>query len=327
MMYYTKNNTHMQNEPRNTEKNTHVYTTTIFKTNKKELIFVGCSHKYGGSKEVGKFLNDIFAKTRPEAILLESSYKKTDELKKRIGIRPRHMWGEQEQALFLSQRYKSLIFGMDESLEDTGKYMIKYIPEGLKASFFVMFLFQYISTKRVMEKLSVQDLYQLAKTDLIINAYSKGRYNYTFLDLSNYINKLQKYYGLNSKYDTIEKALNDIVAKDPSKKNILEILRGSIYTNSKYVRNKHSVAYYFTFFNAIRERRMYETCISSMKKYDRVVAIAGSSHISQLRTVLKAGLENEFGKTELFRWYELTRKNHKYIPKSNQTKILGTTKV
>ena len=153
-----------------------------------------------------------------------------------------------------------------------------------------------------MKGFSKKDVYEIVKIEQLVNEILlKQGYLYF---LSKYIPRLKRKYKVDNVNDLIDGIMRSICAKYITDGNPLDII-----SNSKYFDGPGSYKYkinrYFIMFNAVRERRMLDTCLGAIDKYDKVIAISGSWHIAQLRPVITKELERKYGNVKTTLWRDL----------------------
>ena len=307
-MYYYKHNPSRIINRHTTAKNTHIYESTFFITKSKKFAFIGCSHEYGGSRTFSDFLVDVFQLLKPQVILLEADYRTPQsQVLGRLNAIPGEVWHENELAVYHSRKYKSAIRGMDESERIQNKMMIALKPDGLKLLIFNMFLVRYNFYRNSLDSLLKNDAYLITKYNFIKDLVDLNRQPG---HLKKYFVRLKKIYGTPSMGKVLDNVLKDVVHKYIAPISVLDALNKD-YSSTPYG-GRYKISEYIAFFDAIRERRMYESCISALKRYDRVVAISGSWHAMQLRPILKETLGKKFGKVGVYTWKDFYKISERY---------------
>ncbi len=286
-----------------TAKNVHLLESTVFSTGRKKLVYIGASHRYGGSAQFQKFLIEIIERLNPKAVLIEVDHKISREsLMKWPQQIPKEQIWEPVVAIELSKKYGYLVFGMDESEVEVGHYFIKNVTDGFELFLFLWLHLRYRSaSNKDMEGFSTKDVYEIISRKIVSEILLKRE---PLHFLNRYLPRLERKYKVNNVSDLIDGIMKSICAKYITNGNMLDII-----SNVKYFDDpgsyKYKISRYFVMYNAVRERRMLDTCLWALDKYDKVLAISGSWHIAQLRPAIAKELEKKYGNVQTTLWKDL----------------------
>ncbi len=284
------------------QENVHVYDTTVYESGKKRLVFIACAHKYGGSRPFVRFMGKVFKETRPQLVLLEDSYKKERAYFNNYKSFGRPNWREKDWAAYLSERFNSGIEGMDEDTGFVNKTMLG-LKDGQRILVYIWFYLYYHSLRGQLSKnFSDKDIYFITKYRITRDMFT---FNGSFTRLGREIMRLKASYGLDLD-KTLDKIINDVTEEYIVRKDPVSVINNDKYVSFSYSdRGKYKINEFTCLFMAIRDRRMYTACLEALNKHDRVVAIAGSNHVNNLRELLRRGIKNSFGDVRVMKGYEV----------------------
>ena len=287
-----------------TAQNVHLVESTVFSTGRKKLVYIAASHRYGWSITFRKFFAEIAERLEPKAVLLEIDHNVPREnLMNRPYQIPKELRGETEVAIELSQKYGYNVFGMDEPIIEVGRYFIKNVTDGFELFIFLWLYLQYKAARNnTLKNFSKKDVYEIVKSEQLVNEILLKQGHLHFL--SRYMPGLKRKYKVDNVSDAIDSVVKSICTKYITNGDSLDIISNSKYFDGPSS-NKYKINRYFVMFNAVRERRMLDTCLMALDKYDKVIAISGSFHIAQLRPAIAKELERKYGNVKTELWKDL----------------------
>lgn len=282
-------------------KESYEHITTVFQLNRKKLIFVGGPHTNGSSRYI-KFLLHLLSSEKPEIILLE---KPVDMTKTQLELHsldvPKTSWDESDWAINFAKRHNIAFAGMDIKDSDILNSFITIKKEGIEIGIAFWIMLTYYSNKRVIRGLSSRDLLMVSESRVALDFLSSsGR----FYNLRGRFCSVCKKYDSKSIISALEKILDNVVAKYLGK-DPLPIILDKENLTAPYPFGSYKLNFINTRWYAYRDKVMIENCISALKKYKTVVALAGSGHIIEIREILERELMAKFGTVKSKRWDEL----------------------
>ena len=272
--------------------------TTLFDAAGRRLLFVGGMHVGTGDPFIG-FLKGTFEKFKPDFLLVERPCTDSEEnLSWFTRNEPKEAWREAEWALYFAKECRIGFGGMDAPFNEFFNPFASIGVDSFKFSVFYWFLLQYYSFKS-RARLNAEDVYQLAKSQVIIDfTMQSGRFytlNKEFMEMCRE--------GKSSTVDDILDAIiaemtNKYIAKGP----VLPLIDKRNMTTPYPFMKGYEINKVSALWTAFRDKYMIEKSVNTLRYHRRVIAVAGIGHIWEIRSFLEKELRKTFGTCETHKW-------------------------
>lgn len=270
---------------------------TIFYSGKRSLLFIGAEHTYGTNNLFLNFLKKEFKRFAPDYVLIEISKDLDNKILLSTLQKIKHRWNERDWTIYLAEKYKISIDGMDAKMHNMFKPFLnsKY---GIELGILHWFILYYTEEKRgqIGQELKNQkDIYEFSKFRLLQGFfYDLGFLNSFKKDLISLKNRKYKSYSYLEMMDLIiKKMAKEYISNKPvlwllENERALEAPYGTWSESRKYEINKVNA-----YLSSYRNASMINECIDKLKHHNRVFAIAGSGHIDLVRDILAKEIKKE----------------------------------
>ncbi|MEM3408151.1 MAG: hypothetical protein QXT40_01385 [Candidatus Micrarchaeia archaeon] len=286
--------------------------TTVFKSGKKTLVFVGTVHH--PTKEGISVLKEIIETTKPNMLLIEKPINTPYEQIVSMIQKNNDKWSDMQWATCFAKENSIKIKGMD--IIDRFKPFTSASPlwqtkyEGVKAGL-LFFAIAYMQNpkRRAVKELKYADLFDLALFDIIQEfMLGSGRFNqYKRLFLSSIKKEDSK-----TIFTSLKSCLEDVATKYISNEPMPKLLQRYLDISQPYpFVTKYKINKVHAWWDAHRNATMIDSCIDALRETDSVVAVAGWGHIFTLRDVLREELEKRYGKIQMFSWKDKESRGRK----------------
>ena len=279
--------------------------TTVYKSGKKTLVFVGGDHIVRDAPFI-KFLRKAFDKTQPDFLLLERP-KYGIEHSAELLNKPKDRWSEVQWAIKFAKSKGVPFAGMDADESTLFKPFIEMEDrDGIKAGILTWVLNYYNNPWRhKIRELSKEDLYDLAVNDIVEDfALTSGRFARFRKEFFN----LHKRYKNASLHSFVKKVVQEATDKYVERKPFLSIAQRPRGWWAPYPFGKeYSFNKVRAWWDAYRNKSMIDESIEAMRKHDTVFALAGWGHIFVIRDLLEKEIRKEFSLVKVMRWNEFVK--------------------
>ncbi|MCL5440830.1 MAG: hypothetical protein M1448_03035 [Candidatus Marsarchaeota archaeon] len=283
-------------------KEPYKHVTSIFTMNGKRLVFVGGPHTRGSSSYT-KFLTRILAQEKSEIILLE---KPSNMTKSQLEIHslnmPKASWGESDWLVNFARMHGIDFAGMDIEDSDILGSFVATGRDGMKLGIAFWTMLTYYSRRHIITDIDSKDLLLIAESQTALDFLFPGSKLY---NLRNNFLVTCRRYGHKSIVDAVDKILRQVVAKYVGRDPLLELLDNEHLTAPYPFASGYELSRISAKWHAYRDKAMIDGCISALKKYNRVMAVAGSGHIMEMQGILEKELIAKFGRVKSKGWDEL----------------------
>ncbi len=296
--------------------NNYEKTTMVYVSGKKILVFIAGSH-LGGEKAHDKklfinFIKLVSKKIRPKVVLLELPRNLPKPVMNEWLQKPKKYWLESEWLVYYGKKYGNAKYTcMDITSKEWTNATLNFDGVNnfklvLFSNFLMKFIwainYWYINNDVIASK---DDVYQFAKYNTI-NAIISGSDNLSCIKKD--VIKLHTKYKNKNFNTTIENILREMadnyVKKGVKLNSLISIKKPSLYL---FPFNKYKINKVLAHEDAIRDRHMMTNIFSTFIKYDRVIAMAGSSHINKLGDIFYIELKKRFKDTKMMTWDEFIK--------------------
>lgn len=300
-------------------KNTAVY---IVDKNKL-LVFVAGTHilnlNYRNRRVYLDFLENIFKMIKPNLTLFEcpKDISKT-ELRLKL-INPKRYWSEIEYAITFSDMFNSDFRGMDLGTKKQDNiFLINNRKRDAKLflfSEFLKFYYSIINNNRYKNRKKLWKYkYTIDLLEFLIFEKKSNLYKirYDILKIHKYLKKSK---NLEDTINCIlQEATNIYVKKDINAKSLINFNNPNLYIGRE--RKNHSYPNYkinklFKKWFILRDKQMIKSCIEGLDSNKIVIAIAGASHIQEIKERLNSALLDKFDNVELMDLNKFLEKSKK----------------
>ena len=301
---------------KNNINNNYEKRTIVYVSGKKILVFIAGLH-LGGEKTHNRklfinFIKLVSKKIRPRVVLLELPRNLPKQVMNEWLRKPKKYWLESEWLIYYGKNYGNAKYVcMDITSKEWTNATINF--DGINnfklvlfSNFLMKFIwainYWYINNKKIASK---EDIYQFAKCNII-----KALMDNT--DSLSYIKKdviklhiKNKNKNFNTTIENILKEMaNKYVKKGVKLDSLINMEKPSAYL---FPFNKYKINKVLVHEDAIRDRNMMKTIFSTFIKHDRVIAMAGSSHINRLGDLFYIELKRKFKDTKMMTWDEFIK--------------------
>ncbi len=204
-------------------------------------------------------------------------------------------WTEIGWLVSFADRQKSDISGMDAcQAEWVSIFLRKY---GIDAGLLVTFLYNYSGVRYSQKDLSIGYCYDLALSWMLQSMFMSRDYGRTRQKLEK---ALEQRYS-DSIFGALKSTIEETAAEYFGGKPLALVLKelDKELSSSPYDlvvrKSKYGITGPLKYLEDHRNRTMVETCAARLRKYDRIMAVAGAGHVTAIRAQLCARFRTEFG--------------------------------